>query len=700
MLTGKISDYIKRAGKDGLWSVISFGIVLLGYKNLNGEPIEPTYRDLDIKTEILESGLEATIVSTMKTWTWEDVSLVLDDENSPLILYKNTDELLELADVNDGQWRARTLTSRISGGWNSMAFDNEGYLIISSSAGDGSNEDLFFLTERDGFIPHRVYDGLSVGLENCIATDSQNNTYIVHWQWNGRNLLLTTDKDGDWRTIILDYPVYSTGSWYRISMVVDSADKMKISYSWDIVGTLDLRTLDDLTREWKEEKIPNVDIINQIVIDANDVLSLVSSGNNKYGELTVLSSDEGWFPNVIGEETSTFMNHKHYYDSSIAIDSKGKKHIAVIAGESDPIYNGSLLYLTNLSGEWQEFLVDRGIRLHTPAIAVDNKDEIHVAYSQDVEELIGAPGQLIKYVKYVTFNPLELSLPLKLITGLGFGPYRVGQDPILGPNPTIDEITEDLSFVAGLTPYIRTYGIDDNLSVIPELCYDKGLSCFVGIRLSNDILLNEQEIEDLLTLVRNGHHSLYGIIVGNNTIFKGDLTNEQIVDYINDIKSRIRNDSTINPEPKYIMTAENWSSWLNNIPLTIASDLIIANIYPYLEGINIENAAVYTVDIYKTMAAPTRKQIVVSTGWPSAGEIIGEAVPSEENQKKFLLEFMDLAKQNNIPYFIHEAFDEPWRAQYEGQAGAHWGLVDPNGVMKDSLISIIPTSTSSLKATQ
>ncbi|MGD9213108.1 MAG: hypothetical protein PVI90_20165, partial [Desulfobacteraceae bacterium] len=44
-------------------------------------------------------------------------------------------------------------------------------------------------------------------------------------------------------------------------------------------------------------------------------------------------------------------------------------------------------------------------------------------------------------------------------------------------------------------------------------------------------------------------------------------------------------------------------------------------------------------------------------------------------------------------YFYFEAFDEPWKADYEGLQGAHWGIWTSNGIMKDGMNRVFDGET-------
>ncbi len=677
-----ILGHTKRFFKNSLLSIVGTGIALFGYGKLYAaNPIQPTYRNLDVKTEQLESGLEAIVVAGMYASWYDDVSIIVDTENNPHIIYKNNNYNLELADINDGQWRAITISEGGTGGWNSIVMDKEGYFHISSSESDGANESLLYFTNKDGWKRHLVDNGLSVGLENDIALDNNGKVHISHWQWNGSRLLYSTNKNGEWETSILDEDAY----WTPTSIAIDANDKVYISYSANKLGILN-----NVIREWTQQELLDASGSMRLIMDDNDIIHIVFKD---FTNLIYLTNKDEWQPHIVSRWGGHLMNRKGFQDnSSIALDPNGLVHIAAIAGENSIIDEESLLYLTNKFGEWKEFLIDRSLGCHNPAISADSEGNIHIAYSEDIGVENWAGYNTIRNVKYVKFDPSKLSLPYKLITGLCYGPYREGQDPTLGIHPSIDDLTEDLSFISKLTPNIMIYGIDNNLFNIPKLSYNKGLNCFVGVFLSGDPLLNEQAIENALNLARQENYSLRAIIVGNETILRGDLTATESAAYINDLRQRIKEDDPfINPWSWYITTADAWSVWLNNPELVDAADIIMANVHPYREGISIEDAASYVVDKYNELDAAYNKPIVISeTGWPSEGETIGNAVPSPENQRKFLLDFRKLAGENKIPYFYFESYDEPWKAQYEGEAGRHWGLVDSEGNIKPSLQAILP----------
>ena len=116
-------------------------------------------------------------------------------------------------------------------------------------------------------------------------------------------------------------------------------------------------------------------------------------------------------------------------------------------------------------------------------------------------------------------------------------------------------------------------------------------------------------------------------------------------------------------------------------------DFILIHVHPYWEAIDVGNASSFVVEKWEDIQAkyPNKPVIIGETGWPSGGEPNGEAIPSQDNQKKFMRDFLNLAYYYNIPYFYFEAFDERWKIRSESSAGANWGIYYSNGTLKQAL---------------
>lgn len=108
------------------------------------------------------------------------------------------------------------------------------------------------------------------------------------------------------------------------------------------------------------------------------------------------------------------------------------------------------------------------------------------------------------------------------------------------------------------------------------------------------------------------------------------------------------------------------------------------NYYLYWEGRKINYVVAYVHKWHKQiMDVANGKEVIISeTGWPSCGKRIGDAIPSPENAGFYFLNFVSWARANNVKYFYFEAFDECWKAGYEGPQGACWEIWNKYGNMK------------------
>jgi len=285
-------------------------------------------------------------------------------------------------------------------------------------------------------------------------------------------------------------------------------------------------------------------------------------------------------------------------------------------------------------------------------------------------------------------KPPEPEVVNNKFAGLCYGPYRDNEDPDCGVHPTISELTEDMAFIKNLTFKIRTYGVTDNLEQIPFLCQQHGIDCYPGAWISKSECENARQIESLINIANQNLSHVKGLIVGSEVLLRKDVSEQKLLDFISEVKS-----ATNLP----VATAEIWKYWLDHPQLAQAVDVLFVHIYPYWEGIAVEEGANYVLEKWNELRVkyPNKTMFIGETGWPSQGEVRGDAIPSGENQKAYLSDFKSMADSNNIDYFYFEIFDEKWKSKLEGEAGGHWGMYFSNGSLKPQLKDLIPESAQS-----
>jgi exo-beta-1,3-glucanase (GH17 family) len=268
------------------------------------------------------------------------------------------------------------------------------------------------------------------------------------------------------------------------------------------------------------------------------------------------------------------------------------------------------------------------------------------------------------------------------LDGGDYSPFRDNQNPEFNIFPTITQIKNDFQYLDLATTRIRTYGCDNILGQIPEIAKENNINIYMGLWLGTDSAANQTNITTAINIANSNNPRLKAVVVGNETLHFGSLTESQQLSYMNDVRS-----STTVP----IAYADTWDVWLAHPNIAQASDIILVHIYPYWDGIDVNSAAQYTIDKFNLVknAYPTKTVEIGEMGWPTKGSTVGLAVPSEQNQKTYFDAVTQKAQQNNIRYFWFEAFDEKWKEKYSIAEGG-WGLYNSDRTEKLAIQGVIP----------
>ena len=255
------------------------------------------------------------------------------------------------------------------------------------------------------------------------------------------------------------------------------------------------------------------------------------------------------------------------------------------------------------------------------------------------------------------------------IHGISFSPYIEGRGP--GTPISEDQIRERLAFIQPYVRWIRTFSCSEGNEQIPAIAKENGLKTMVGVWLDDNKKQNEIELENALAIARAGHADMLG--VGNEVLLRGDLTEDELIDYIERAKQGA------NGVPVGYVDA--YFEFEVHPRITNACEVIFANCYPFWEGCPAEHALLYMKEMYRrAQRVAGGKPVVVSeTGWPNIGTPTDGAVPSLENAIKYFVDTYQWAEQDGVEIFYFSSFDETWKVDAEGDVGAYWGLWDKDG---------------------
>ena len=259
--------------------------------------------------------------------------------------------------------------------------------------------------------------------------------------------------------------------------------------------------------------------------------------------------------------------------------------------------------------------------------------------------------------------------------GIGFSAYEEGQKP--GDELTLEQVQRRMTILKPSIKWVRSFSCLQGNELIPTVAKQMGIKTLVGAWLGDDLEKNEQEIEGLIKLAKDGYVDIAA--VGNEVMYRKDLTEEQLLTYIQRVKDAV---------PGILVGyVDAYYEFEDRPAITEICDVILANCYPFWEGCAIEYSLLYMKDMFRRTqkVAAGKKVIITETGWPNQGEIFHGAEPSQENAVRYFLNTQQWGQTDNIDIFYFSSFDESWKVGAEGDVGAFWGLWDKDEQLKYSV---------------
>jgi exo-beta-1,3-glucanase (GH17 family) len=256
--------------------------------------------------------------------------------------------------------------------------------------------------------------------------------------------------------------------------------------------------------------------------------------------------------------------------------------------------------------------------------------------------------------------------------GICFSMYEDGQKPsdIITP----EQVNRRIQIIKPYAKWVRSFSCIEGNEYIPRIAKQNGMQTLVEAWLGDDLEKNEKEIESLILLAKEGCVDIAA--VGNEVMYRKDLSEEQLIDYILRVKKALPNIPV-----GYVDAYYEFSHRPN---ITAVCDVILTNCYPYWEGCPIEYSFHHMVSMFESAknAGKGKRVIITETGWPSEGGSLKGAIANNENAMRYFIESISWTKKYNIEIFYFSSFDESWKVGPEGAVGAYWGLWDKNEKLK------------------
>jgi glucan 1,3-beta-glucosidase len=285
-------------------------------------------------------------------------------------------------------------------------------------------------------------------------------------------------------------------------------------------------------------------------------------------------------------------------------------------------------------------------------------------YSNGVDFTSKSPAELYKIFEEVLKSGMH---------GLCFSLYEDGQKP--GDIISEEQVRRRLEIIAPYTNWVRSFSCTEGNEFIPMIAKEYGIKTLVGAWLGDDPKVNDEEIKGLIRLANDGFVDIAA--VGNEVMYRKDLTEEELLDFIKQVKEAI-------PTSIPVSYVDAYYEFTIKPRITEACDLILTNCYPFWEGCNLEYSLAHMKSMYHQAlhAGNGKKVIITETGWPSQGESFKDSHPSKKNALKYFINTQLWSQKEDIDIFYFSSFDEAWKVGAEGEVGAYWGIWDKNEKLK------------------
>lgn len=200
------------------------------------------------------------------------------------------------------------------------------------------------------------------------------------------------------------------------------------------------------------------------------------------------------------------------------------------------------------------------------------------------------------------------------------------------------------------------------LHAIDRLGISDSTKVWLGVWLGNNDTTNDRQIAQFWQILdQHKADPFAGVIVGNEVLYRKDLTSDELAKILADVKKNLTDHNWDLP----LATSDLGDNWTEDLASEV--DVVMANIHPFFAGVEAQQAASWTWsfwqnhDVAVTKNLQGKTHVISETGWPSGGgNDCGESTCTSDTQGSvaginemniFLDDWVCQALKNGTEYF-------------------------------------------------
>ena len=253
----------------------------------------------------------------------------------------------------------------------------------------------------------------------------------------------------------------------------------------------------------------------------------------------------------------------------------------------------------------------------------------------------------------------------RVFPGVDYTPFNAQYPACLTNPPSQNNVTRDMAVLSQLTKTVRLYGTDCNQTEMVLHAIDKlGLTdvkVWLGVWLDNNATTNARGMNAMYDILdKHGAGPFVGVIVGNEVLFRKDMTITQLSNVIGGVKSNFTSKGLNLP----IAVSDLGDVWTAELIQNV--DVVMSNIHPFFAGVTAAEGSGWTWDFWQShdvilTQGTNKKNVISETGWPSAGgndcgagkctSSTDGSVAGTDEMNTFMADFVCQSLTNGTDYF-------------------------------------------------